>query len=110
MKSNDGGNTFITTGLSFNITNYYRGNRVLIDPVNTNVIIVSTSNGIYRSYDGGVSFSSFSSINMTDIEFHTTNSNIVYGHQRETHQFINQLIMVFHGLSQVLVYHQHLQL
>ena len=80
MKSNDGGNTFITTGLSFNITNYYRGNRVLIDPVNTNVIIVSTSNGIYRSTDGGVSFSNtFSSANMTDIEFHTTNSNIVYG-------------------------------
>ena len=79
MKSNDGGNTFNTTGLSFNITNYYRGNRVLIDPINTNVIIVSTSNGIYRSDDSGVNFTNtFSSVNMTDIEFHTTNSNIVY--------------------------------
>ena len=80
MKSVDGGNTFNTTGLSFNITNYYRGNRVLIDPINTNVIIVSTSNGIYRSVDGGINFTNtFSSTNMTDIEFHTTNSNIVYG-------------------------------
>ena len=49
-------------------------------------------------------------LNMTDIEFHTTNSNIVYGHQRVTHQFINLLTMVFHGVSQVLVYHLHLQL
>ena len=57
MKSNDGGDSFITTQLSFNVTNYYRGNRVLIDPVNTSVIIVSTSNGIYRSSDGGISFS-----------------------------------------------------
>ena len=80
MKSIDGGNTFNTTGLSFNITNYYRGNRVLIDPINTNVIIVSTSNGIYRSNDGGINFTNtFSSANMTDIEFHSTNSNIVYG-------------------------------
>jgi hypothetical protein len=79
MKSNDAGASFNTTGLSFNVSSYYRGNRVLIDPVNTNIIIVATSNGIYRSIDSGVSFSQSSSgINMTDIEFHTTNSNIIY--------------------------------
>ena len=32
------------------------GKSVLIDPINTNVIIVSTSNGIYRSNDGGINF------------------------------------------------------
>ena len=80
MKSIDGGNSFNTTGLSFNITSYYRGNRVLIDPNNTDVIIVATSNGIYRSSDGGNTFvNTFSSANLTDIEFHTTNSNIIYG-------------------------------
>ena len=31
MKSLDGGNTFITTGLSFNILSGYRGNRVIIE-------------------------------------------------------------------------------
>ena len=80
MKSTDGGMTFNTTGLSFNITSYYRGNRVLIDPNNNNVIIVATSNGIYRSIDGGNSFThTYTSINMTDIEFHVTNSNVIYG-------------------------------
>ena len=80
MKSLDGGASFTTTGLSFNITNYYRGNRVLIDPNNTDVIIVATSNGIYRSSDNGVNFAhTLSSINMTDIEFHSTNTNIIYG-------------------------------
>ena len=80
MKSTDGGSTFNLTGLSFNITNYYKGNRVLIDPSNTNTIIVATSNGIYRSVDSGVSFVlTYSGINMTDIEFHTTNTNIIYG-------------------------------
>ena len=80
MKSVDGGSTFNTTGLSFNITSYYKGNRVLIDPNNTSVIIVSTSNGIYRSVDAGATFvNTYSGINMTDIEFHTTSSSIIYG-------------------------------
>jgi PKD repeat protein len=80
MKSLDGGLTFSATGLSFNVTSYYKGNRVLIDPSNTTTIIVATSNGIYRSMDAGVSFvHTYPGINMTDIEFHTTNSNIVYG-------------------------------
>ena len=80
MKSLDGGLTFNTTSLSFNVTNYYRGNRILIDPNNTDVLIVATSNGIYRSSDGGNTFvNTFSSANLTDIEFHTTNSNIIYG-------------------------------
>ena len=80
MKSLDGGNTFITTGLSFSILSGYRGNRVLIDPSNTNIIIVSTSNGIYRSTDAGVTFvQTFSGVNITDIEFHPTNFNIIYG-------------------------------
>ena len=80
MKSTDAGNTFNLTGLSFNITDYYKGNRVLIDPVNPNTIIVATSNGIYRSIDAGISFAlTYSGINMTDIEFHPTNTNIIYG-------------------------------
>ena len=80
MKSTDGGNTFNTTGLSFNITNYYRGNRVLLDPLNPNIVIVATSNGIYRSTDSGVSFNlTYSSANITDIEFHPINSDIIYG-------------------------------
>ncbi len=80
MKSLDGGNTFNFTGLSFNVVNQYKGNRVLIDPTNTDIIIVATSNGIYRSIDAGISFShTYSGINMTDIEFHTTNTSIIYG-------------------------------
>ena len=56
LKSLDGGNTFNTTGLSFNIINQYKGNRVLIDPNNVDILVVATSNGIYRSVDAGVTF------------------------------------------------------
>jgi hypothetical protein len=79
MKSFDGGNTWQTTGLSFNITSFYRGNRILIDPVDPNIIIVSTSNGVYRSTDLGDSFTLTSSIaNFVSMEFHPINSNIIY--------------------------------
>ena len=95
MKSTDGGSTFGLTGLSFNITNYYKGNRVLIDPSNTNTIIVATSNGIYRSIDFGVSFVlTYSGVNMTDIEFHQQIRILFMERQREIHQYINHLIMV----------------
>ena len=79
LKSYDGGATWQTTGLSFNVTQYYKGNRVLIDPNNPNVLIVATSNGIYRSVDGGNTFANTFSISITSMEFHTSNSNIIYG-------------------------------
>ena len=79
MKSYDGGNNWQTTGLSFNLTNSYRGNRILIDPVNPNIIIVATNNGIYRSVDGGFNFAhTFPGENLVSMEFHVSNSNIIY--------------------------------
>ena len=79
LKSYDGGTSWQMTGLSFNITQYYKGNRILIDPNNPNVLIVATSNGIYRSVDGGNTFVNTFSISITSMEFHTTNSNVIYG-------------------------------
>jgi len=79
LKSHDGGTSWQMTGLSFNITQYYKGNRILIDPNNPNVLIVATSNGIYRSVDGGNTFINTFSISITSMEFHTSNSNIIYG-------------------------------
>jgi len=79
MKSIDGGNSWLTTGLSFNITSSYKGNRILIDPNNPNTIIVATSNGIYRSNDGGDNFvHTFQNKNLTSMEFNVIDPNIIY--------------------------------
>ena len=44
---------------------------------------------------------------MTDIEFHTTNSNIVYGASKGNVLLsTNLLTMVLHGVNLVQVYHQ----
>jgi len=79
LKSYDGGTSWQMTGLSFNVTQYYKGNRILIDPNNPNVLIVATSNGIYRSVDGGNTFVNTFSISITSMEFHPTNSDVIYG-------------------------------
>jgi len=83
MKSFDGGETWNTTGLSFNINSAYRGNRILINPNNTNIILVSTRKSGY-----GETFRSqmeeitgelvLQGPNLISMEFNPINSNIIY--------------------------------
>ncbi|MGC6470177.1 MAG: VPS10 domain-containing protein [Flavobacteriales bacterium] len=84
MKSIDGGSSWNPTGLSFDLNNAYRGNRVLINPDNTNILLVSTrrnSNGeTYRSTDGGNTWDMvLQGPNLISMEFNPSNPNIVYG-------------------------------
>ena len=83
MKSFDGGETWNTTGLSFNINSAYRGNRILINPNNTNIILVSTRKSGYgetfRSTDGGDNWELvLQGPNLISMEFNPINSNIIY--------------------------------
>ncbi|MBL6663260.1 MAG: PKD domain-containing protein [Flavobacteriales bacterium] len=56
--------------------------RILIHPIVSNILIVSTSSGIYRSTDGGVSWSQRQSGNFSSLEFKPGNHNIVYAGTR----------------------------
>ena len=84
MKSIDGGETWNSTSLTFNISNSYRGNRILINPNNTNVIIISLKKSgygyVYRSEDGGESWTQrLEGPNIISMEFKIDNPNIIYG-------------------------------
>ena len=83
MKSTDGGESWNSTGLSFNINSAYRGNRILINPNNTNILIVSTRKSgygeTYRSIDGGNNWELvLQGPNLISMEFNTINSNHIY--------------------------------
>ncbi|MDC3030065.1 PKD domain-containing protein, partial [Flavobacteriales bacterium] len=83
MKSTDGGESWNSTGLSFNINSAYRGNRILINPNNTNILIVSTRKSGYgetfRSTDGGQNWELvLQGPNLISMEFNPTNSNHIY--------------------------------
>ena len=84
MKSTDGGLTWNTTGLSFSLSNSYRGNRILIHPNNSNILLVSTRKSgygeTYRSTDGGDNWTMvLEGPNLVSMEFHPTNPDVVYG-------------------------------
>lgn len=83
LKSIDGGMTWDTTGLSFDITQSYRANRILIDPNNPNTLIASTREGsygqVYRSTDAGASWSVVkTNVNFISMEFKPGDPNTIY--------------------------------
>jgi photosystem II stability/assembly factor-like uncharacterized protein len=77
LKSIDGGSAWI------NILSAEQGedvhlSEVLIDPNNSNRIIAATSSGIFVSTDAGSSWELPQLGDFIDIEFHPTNSSIIY--------------------------------
>jgi photosystem II stability/assembly factor-like uncharacterized protein len=79
LKSIDGGNNWSTTGLSLNVTAELYISRLLIDPVDPNILVVAASNGIWRTTDGGITWNHvFTSGSFRDMEFKPTNSNYLY--------------------------------
>lgn len=87
LKSTDAAATWQPTGLTFSLTSYVQISRVLIDPSNSNNIIVATSSGIYRSTDAAATFTKSTNTatpgqpvggNFKDMEFRPGNSSIMY--------------------------------
>ena len=57
LKSTDGGTTWNTTGLSFNVGQTRMMSKIIIDPSVTSTLYVATSAGIYKSTDAAATFS-----------------------------------------------------
>ena len=78
LKSVDGGNTWNTTGLSWDVSQTYRVSKVLVHPTNTSIVIAATSNGVYKTSNGGTSWSQVLSGNFKDLEFDSSNPAVWY--------------------------------
>ena len=79
LKSTDGGATWNTTGLTWTVTQGRTIGRVLVNPSNSQIILVFSSNGIYRSTNGGTSFTQVqTSSSFSDGEFKPGDPNTVY--------------------------------
>ncbi len=75
FKSINGGLSWSLSGLS-TVSRLYR---LLINPDNPNILLVSSNSGIYRTTDAGTSWTSVSSeANIRDMEFMPGNSNTIY--------------------------------
>lgn len=79
LKSTDGGQSWATTGLTFGVSDRELIGRILIDPIDGQIMLAATTNGIYRSTNGGAAWSLVQSgAYFIDMEFKPGNSDIVY--------------------------------
>ena len=74
LKSINGGSTFTPTGSGPSGTI----RKVLIHPTSTNIVFACSSSGIYRSTNGGTTWTLAVSGSKEDIEFKPGNTNIMY--------------------------------
>ena len=77
-KSTNGGASWATTGLSYSLSNGVVLTNVLIHPQNPNIILVSGTNGIRRSTNGGTSFTQVSTSSIRELAFNPQNPETVY--------------------------------
>ncbi|MBI5324356.1 MAG: hypothetical protein HZB41_03600, partial [Ignavibacteriae bacterium] len=79
IKTTNGGDDWEVTNLKYSVDNNRNVNRVLIHPDNPNIVIVGTSDGIYKSTDGGDTWSQKEGGKFfIDIEFMPGNPDVVY--------------------------------
>jgi photosystem II stability/assembly factor-like uncharacterized protein len=78
FKSYDGGNNWERTGFLAPTFVNYRGMDLVINPSNPNILIAATTNGIYRTTNGGQIWDYISSINVFEIKFKPGDANTVY--------------------------------
>lgn len=68
LKSTNGGLTFATTGLNWTQVNNRRIRRMLMDSDNPDILIVASTNGIYRTTNAGNTWTQVQTGNFFDLE------------------------------------------
>jgi photosystem II stability/assembly factor-like uncharacterized protein len=78
LKSTDGGSTWNTTGLSFQVTGANIIQRLQIIPSSPNILIAAARDGIHRSTDAGVTWTLVSGAHVTDMELNPADPTVLY--------------------------------
>lgn len=78
LKSIDGGLTFNTTGMIHTVQQRKSINKLIINPLRPNTLFAATSNGIYRTYDGGISWKFTTGDYTKDITYKPGDTTIMY--------------------------------
>ena len=89
LKSTNSGLTWNVTGLSFAISDWKMVNRILLDPADNQTIIAATTNGVYKTTNGGTSWSNQLTANsFIDMEYKPGDFNTLYGSTQNGEIFV----------------------
>ena len=79
MKSTDGGVTWNTTGLTWTVNQGRTISKLLIHPTNPQIVMAFTSNGIYRTTNGGTAWTQVQNTNsFKDAEYKPGDPTTIY--------------------------------
>jgi len=86
IKSHDAGKTWDTTNISMAVGDMGRTNSLLINPIDTNSMILSVGNGIIKTFDAGKTWQNVTpnfgpNYELTDfyeLVYHPTDTNIIF--------------------------------
>ncbi|MES2702965.1 MAG: hypothetical protein V4649_10015 [Bacteroidota bacterium] len=79
IKSYDGGATWLTTGLTWPVTAYNMAKSLLINPADTNKMILASDAGIFKTANAGVTWTQPSTLNFKQILYKPGDTGTVYG-------------------------------
>ncbi len=83
LKSVNGGSTWSTTGLTFDVGDNLLINRLLVDPNDNTILYAASTDGLYRTTDEGSSWIKIYSGSFVDMEFKPGSSDIMYASTRQ---------------------------
>lgn len=89
LKSTNGGNTWTTTGLNFQVTQTRRIRRLIMHPTNSNILFAATTAGLYKTTNGGNSWTQVNSNSFQDLAFKPGSPNVVYAVNDEFYKSTN---------------------
>ncbi|MCL2246158.1 MAG: T9SS type A sorting domain-containing protein, partial [Lentimicrobiaceae bacterium] len=80
LKSTDNGATWNETGLTYSIGQGRLIYRLLLNPNDNNCLIAATSNGVFKTSDGGETWDTqLTNLSFTDMEYKPDDYNTLYG-------------------------------
>jgi hypothetical protein len=88
LKSTDGGLNWNTTGLVWTVDNNYKITKIVMDPNNPLVMMVTTDGGVFRTIDGWATVETHELDDkvLFDIEYKPSSSSIVYAAGKEIYK------------------------
>jgi len=78
LLSTNGGDTWQSTGLQWDVSKQMRGYKLLIHPTDRKILLVASNAGIYKTANGGVTWNKSQAGTFMDIAFNLYNPAVMY--------------------------------